>query len=256
MNRDAGLHRPSRRRFLGGLAGVFGALAAGDARAMEGSNRVAIPVIDVGGDSSGRVRAPARLAWEAAKRTSIECVVEPVVVSLDSDALFDHTAAYWWGTGDFGPLGDERAARLRRWLQYGGFLIVDGDATADRGFDQRIRAELARMFPAAPLKRLDGDHTVFKSFYLLRDAPGRTLHAPSLEGVEQDRRTMVVYSRNDMGGAWLRDEFGTWTYSCTPGGERQRETAFRLGVNLLMYALCTTYKSDQVHIPFIMKRRK
>jgi hypothetical protein len=27
-------------------------------------------------------------------------------------------------------------------------------------------------------------------------------------------------------------------------------------VNLAMYALCLDYKEDQVHIPFIMKRRR
>ena len=30
----------------------------------------------------------------------------------------------------------------------------------------------------------------------------------------------------------------------------------RLGVNIAMYALCLDYKEDQVHIPFIMKRRR
>ena len=29
----------------------------------------------------------------------------------------------------------------------------------------------------------------------------------------------------------------------------------RLGINLVMYALCLDYKTDQVHVPFILKRR-
>jgi hypothetical protein len=29
-----------------------------------------------------------------------------------------------------------------------------------------------------------------------------------------------------------------------------------MGVNLVMYALCLDYKADQVHVPFIMKRRR
>ncbi len=28
------------------------------------------------------------------------------------------------------------------------------------------------------------------------------------------------------------------------------------GVNLVMYALCLDYKEDQVHIPFILQRRR
>jgi hypothetical protein len=39
-----------------------------------------------------------------------------------------------------------------------------------------------------------------------------------------------------------------------PGGEHQRETAYRFGVNLVMYALTGNYKSDQVHVPFILER--
>ena len=47
----------------------------------------------------------------------------------------------------------------------------------------------------------------------------------------------------------------TWEYPCTPGGEAQRETAIRIGVNVAMYALCTDYKDDAVHLPFILRRR-
>jgi hypothetical protein len=39
------------------------------------------------------------------------------------------------------------------------------------------------------------------------------------------------------------------------GGATQREAAVRLGVNLVMYALCLDYKDDQVHAPFILRRR-
>ena len=38
------------------------------------------------------------------------------------------------------------------------------------------------------------------------------------------------------------------------GGERQRELAYRFGVNLVMYALTGTYKSDQLHLPAVLNR--
>jgi hypothetical protein len=41
-----------------------------------------------------------------------------------------------------------------------------------------------------------------------------------------------------------------------PGGEHQREMAFRMGVNLCMYALCLDYKDDSVHLETIMNRRR
>ncbi len=53
---------------------------------------------------------------------------------------------------------------------------------------------------------------------------------------------------------------GPWTTPAgrsmptVPGGDRQRELAYRFGVNLVMYALTGNYKSDQVHVPAILER--
>ena len=38
------------------------------------------------------------------------------------------------------------------------------------------------------------------------------------------------------------------------GGERQRELAYRFGVNLVMHVLTGNYKSDQVHVPALLDR--
>ena len=38
------------------------------------------------------------------------------------------------------------------------------------------------------------------------------------------------------------------------GGERQREIAYRFGVNLVMHVLTGNYKSDQVHVPALLER--
>jgi hypothetical protein len=43
-------------------------------------------------------------------------------------------------------------------------------------------------------------------------------------------------------------------FPVVPGGERQREMAYRFGVNLVMYTLTGNYKSDQVHVPAILER--
>ena len=59
---------------------------------------------------------------------------------------------------------------------------------------------------------------------------------------------------NDLGGAWAPPSWGLGVPVHTRR-EAQRETAFRLGVNLAMYALCTDYKDDAVHLPFILRRR-
>ena len=43
-------------------------------------------------------------------------------------------------------------------------------------------------------------------------------------------------------------------YPVVPGGEKQREIAYRFGINLSMYALTGNYKSDQVHSKSILNR--
>ena len=113
-----------------------------------------------------------------------------------------------------------------------------------------------REFWIRPLVKLKAGHTLYKSFYLLDRAVGRVASVPHLEGVTQDGRTMLVYSQNDLAGAWSRDNFGQWDFGVYPGGAQQRELAIRWGINLVMYAMCIDYKADQVHIPFILKRRR
>jgi hypothetical protein len=43
-------------------------------------------------------------------------------------------------------------------------------------------------------------------------------------------------------------------FPIVPGSARQRELAFRFGVNLVMYALTGNYKADQVHLDAILER--
>src|SRR3569623_2052354 len=64
---------------------------------------------------------------------------------------------------------------------------------------------------------------------------------------------VVVYSQIDLDGAWARDGFGHWEHEGIPGGDAQREDAFRFGVNLVMYALCLDYKTEQAHIDYILR---
>src|SRR2546423_15598950 len=94
------------------------------------------------------------------------------------------------------------------------------------------------------------------AFYLLEGPTGRRAARPDLEPIAVGGRLAVLYSPNDLVGAFARDSLGTWELEVVPGGEGQPEKAIRLGVNLALYALCPDYKEDQVPIPFIMKRRR
>jgi hypothetical protein len=247
----------SRRGFLRGAAAAAVTIAIPrQARAVAETSRLALALVQHGGDWNPRPSALRRLGWELTRRTSIETSNEPVPVRLDRPGLHRYPFLVLAGSGGFPPLSEAERAGLRRHLQYGGFLLADAaDGSDGGGFDAAARRELAKVLPAAPLQPVPREHVLHKSFYLLDRQGGRLLVKPWLEAQSLDGRLAVVYSQNDLGGAWARTELGDWEYPCTPGGEAQRETAIRLGVNIAMYALCTDYKDDAVHLPFILRRR-
>jgi hypothetical protein len=159
------------------------------------------------------------------------------------------------GEHGFDPFDDEALRILRRYLRFGGLLLID-DARGNKGrdFDASVRREISRLFPDRPLKILPPDHTVFRSFYLLRTIGGVRIVNPYLEGIHMGNRTPLLYCQNGLGAAWERDYLGNWVSSCRPGGEAQRLAAFKLGVNCALYALTVNYKQDLIHSPFIRKK--
>jgi hypothetical protein len=248
-----------RRDFLRASALGGAALLVGErARAMGDPDKFRIAqIVYAGGNPKPRPTGLRRILWEIDKRTSIDVKLDPVEVRVAQPELFRFPFLYLAGDRAFPPPPDDDVARLRRHLASGGFLLVDAaEGKPGSGFDQSVRALAARLFPKEPLDRLSEEHVLYKSFYLLHVPVGRVLAVPYLEAVTHDGRAALVYCQNDLAGAWARDELGQWEHEVHPGGEQQREMAFRLGVNLAMYATCLDYKTDQVHVPFILRRRR
>lgn len=249
-----------RRQFLRALAALGAASAApfSSAWAMGEDDDFTIATLEYsGGKWNPRPTALRRLLLEVEKRTSIEVDASAPSVAPTSKKLFEHPFVVLAGDRKFGRLGDEEVKKLRTFLQSGGFLLVDSaEGLADGPFMKSVERELGRILPDKKLGTLPDKHVLYKSFYLIDEPTGRVEASSKLRAIFDDDRLSVVVSPNDLLGALARDSFGNWEYEVTPGGERQREMAFRLGINLVMYALCTNYKSDQVHIPFILRRRQ
>jgi len=249
---------PGRRRFLqtvgaAGLALLGGrrAHAIGD-RSLLRFARIALP-----GLPDPRPTAWKRLAWELVRRTSLSTASDASEVRLSDPNLFRYPFLVLSGDRRFTLPSEADIARLRRHITYGGFLLIDSaEGRAGGGFDESMRRLLAQTLPGDLPIRIPDSHVLWKSFYVLRSAPGRIIATPLLEGVERDRRLAVVYTQNDLGGALARDGFGRWEHEVIPGGDAQREEAFRLGVNLVMYSLCLDYKTEQAHIDYILRTRR
>ena len=247
-----------RRDFLRASALAFATLASRRASALGDGDKFQIAQIAWdGGNWRPRPSALRRMLWEIDKRTSIDVRLEPVEVRLSQPELFRYPLLYLAGERALPAFAEEDVVKLRRHLQAGGMLLVDSAEARPGGpFDRSVRALAARLFPKEPLDKLPDDHVLYKSFYLLHNPAGRVMTLPYMEAVTHDGRAALLYCQNDLGGAWARDEFGQWEHEVFPGGEVQREMSFRMAINLAMYATCLDYKTDQVHVPFILRRRK
>jgi hypothetical protein len=118
------------------------------------------------------------------------------------------------------------------------------------------------------LEPVPPDHVLTKTFYLLRSFPGRFTDGklwvealPPENGDAADRParagdgvSSILITSNDMAGAWAMRQDGQALLPLVPGEPRQREFAFRAGVNIVMYTLTGNYKADQVHAPALIER--
>jgi Domain of unknown function (DUF4159) len=249
--------RLSRRCFLaalgaaGMLLGTRGAFALGESSKFR-FLRMRLPDLP-----DPRPSALRRLAWELERRTSLATTPELAELPLSSPDFFRYPLCVLSGDRGFAMPAEADILRLRRYLTFGGCLFIDSaEGRVGGSFDESVRKLLARVLPGDVPKPVPDDHVVWKSFYILHELPGRVLASPTLVGVERDRRMAVLYAQNDLCGAMARDGFGRWEHDVVPGGDDQRERCFRFAVNVVMYALCLDYKTEQAHIDFIMRTRR
>ncbi|WP_246525279.1 DUF4159 domain-containing protein [Thalassovita aquimarina] len=208
-------------------------------------------------------------------RTSVEPAL-PVGVDLERDELAFFPLLYWPITEDQPIPSVEAYDRLNRYLRTGGMILFDTRDADIAGFgaaspNGRKLRQLAEPLAIPPLESLPGDHVLTRTFYLLQDFPGRfagrdvwvEAAPPGAEKIEgmpfrnlNDGVTPVVIGGNDWAAAWATDDQGNSLYPVGRGfsGERQRELAYRFGVNLVMHVLTGNYKSDQVHVPALLDR--
>lgn len=238
-----------RRDWLRFSAAGLAGLLASPALAFGEATRFAFG--QLGTLDSRRRGAWARLALELSQRTSVTCQPRPTPLSLEDAALFRHPFLIL--SGDSLPAWtDDAWQRLHRYLGAGGFLFLDGRGPGDPLVQQAYDRLSRRFSPEAQL-RLDPEHVLFRSFYILDRPMGRLTPPESGRALVQDGRLAVVATHVDLAGALSRDAFGAWSFDLP---QQDREFAVRFGINLVMYALCTDYKADQVHIPFLLKRRR
>ena len=202
------------------------------------------------------------------RRTSIE-PADPFGLDIESDELVFFPLIYWPLTPTQPPLSDAALARIDNYMRTGGTILFDtrdsqtanlrlpGGVGGGSANNQRLRQMLRRL-DVPPLVPVPQHHVLTRAFYLMQSFPGRYANGQVWvelrPGGVNDGVASIIIGGNDWAAAWATDDLGRPMAAVVPGGPRQREMAFRFGVNLVMYTLTGNYKTDQVHVPAILER--
>ncbi|MDE2512344.1 MAG: DUF4159 domain-containing protein, partial [Elusimicrobia bacterium] len=246
---------PSRRKAAAAVAVVAAVLLFGARASAQQGDRFVWTQLRLGSDWDPYPDAPARVAAFLSEVTSARVASQRRVISISDPALFSSPFLYLAGREAPPDLTDFELRRLRQYLAGGGFLWIEDSTGGPPGtFDAWVRRALPALLPGADLMPLPSDHVIFRTFFLLRGPAGRVRTQGALEGVSWGGRVAVLYTRDDVLGAWAQDALGHPLKACVPGGEAQRELAERETLNVLMYSMTGSYKADAVHQAAILDK--
>ena len=212
-----------------------------------------------------------------AQRTALEAG-DPVGVDPAQDELAFFPLIYWPVVPGAPKPPQDALNKIDAYMKQGGTVLFDTrDAIeagpGDDGGSQTPAAQSLRdilsSLDVPELEPVPREHVLTKTFYLLRDFPGRFTsgqtwvealprededEAQSRPARGGDGVSPIIITSNDLAGAWAIRPDGQPMLPLTPGEPKQREFAFRAGVNIVMYTLTGNYKADQVHAPALIER--
>jgi hypothetical protein len=211
-----------------------------------------------------------------AQRTALEAG-DPIGLDPARDELAFFPLIYWPVSARAPKPSQAALERIDTYMKRGGTILFDTrdalDSPPGAGGENRspgmmtLRTILSSL-DIPELEPVPRDHVLTKTFFLLRSFPGRyatgQLWVEALPDANEDVSerparagdgvSSIMITSNDLAGAWALRPDGQPMLPLVPGEARQREFAFRAGVNIVMYALTGNYKADQVHIPALLER--
>lgn len=197
--------------------------------------------------------AETNLAIRLKQLTELDVSVDGLVLAPDDPRLAEYSFAYLSANGSW-TLSDPQVAGLRKYLESGGFLMIDDSW----GEDEKKNAitQMRRVLPNRKPQELPLDHMIFHCVFDLQEKPqvcsirtaiyrrakGITWESPdgrevSYKGITDDAgRLMVLICHNtDLADGWERVGEDGW-YS----KEFSEKRAFPMGVNIVFYVLTTS----------------
>jgi hypothetical protein len=211
-----------------------------------------------------------------AQRTALEAG-EPVGLDPARDELSFFPLIYWPIVPNAPRPTQATLTRIDAYMKQGGTVLFDtrdavmappGPGGENRSPGMLALRDILASLDIPELEPVPRDHVLTKTFFLLKDFPGRfsqgqlwveAIAPPNDDEPERPARggdgvSSILITSNDLAGAWAQLSNGQPMLPMVPGEPRQREFAFRAGVNIVMYTLTGNYKADQVHIPALLER--
>ena len=211
-----------------------------------------------------------------AQRTALE-PGDPIGLDPAKDELAFFPLIYWPISPNAPKPSTAALEKIDSYMKQGGTVLfdtrdaIDAPPGPDGAMQSPGMVSLRTVLSSLDIPELEPmprDHVLTKTFYLLRDFPGRftdgklwveALPAETEGESERPARagdgvSSILITSNDFAGAWAMRPDGQAMLPLVPGEPRQREFAFRAGVNIVMYVLTGNYKADQVHIPALLER--
>jgi len=191
---------------------------------------IARVIYEGGGDWYSNPSSLPNLLAAIRKHTGLAVDEREVQISLKSPELFNYPYLYLNGHGNI-KFDEEEVARLRKYLDEGGFLHADDNY----GMDKSFRREMKKVFPETDFVELPFDfpiyHTVFDFPQGLPKVHEHDGGPPKGLGIFSRGKLVVFYSLNtDLGDGWEDAEVHH-------DPEPIRQQALKMGVNIFLYAL-------------------
>ncbi len=254
---------------LASSAGAQQAQSDADMKALESALSTRLAFVITGDVEIDRVARAglSGLSRVLKARTAVE-PAPPVGVNIETDELAFYPLLYWPVREDVEALDDKTLAKIDAYMKQGGMIIFDTrDYQISLLSGTTALSRLIGDLDIPPLEPVPENHVLTKSFYLLSTFPGRwdggalwveatpvSAAGKSARARRTDGVSSLLITSNDFAAAWALDADNRALFPVIPGGEVQREMAFRTGINIVMYALTGNYKADQVHVPALLER--
>jgi Domain of unknown function (DUF4159)/Aerotolerance regulator N-terminal len=212
-----------------------------------------------------------------AQRTALEAG-EPIGLDPARDELAFYPLIYWPVVPSAPKPTREALEHIDAYMKQGGTVLFDtrdaveappGPGGANRGPGMAALRTILSSLDIPELEPVPREHVLTKTFYLLKEFPGRfnsgQLWVEALPAANEDEPasrparagdgvSSIIITSNDLAGAWAMRQDGQAMLPLVSAEPRQREFAFRAGVNIVMYTLTGNYKADQVHVPALLER--